>query len=237
MDLLRRAARGEMSEIFGKATLEEDKRLRRLAGYVDMISSLQRQETAGVLEAMASLAGSIRDPDFDVESAGNLLAVLTKMRLRNLHFSDADRTVQTLGQRFCSNRSVTELLALCAADHAPYAERIRHAQTEVLALAEAAVAQSLAGNLGSAVQTLLEHAEATLNVRLIDNAYKLLMNNATKVPEFERLKARAVELRALAGAGNRRATLGNQRRQAGGVMLRTTPRPPPGQAPTLPAHS
>ena len=217
--------------------LPDNKRLRRLAGCADMVGSLQRQETAAVLEAMAILAGGIRSPDFDIESAGNLLAVLAQMRLRNLHFSDADRTVQTLGLRFCSNRSVTELLASCAARHAPYAERIRHAQTEVLELAEAAMAQSLAGNLSTAVQTLLGHAEATLNERLIDNAYQLLIRSGAKVPEFELLKSRALELRTLAGAGNRRATLGNQKRQAGGVMLRTTARPPPGQIPTLPAHS
>ena len=217
--------------------MPDNKRLRRLAGFADVVSALQRQETASVLAALSGLAGGITHPDFDFESAGNLLAVLTQARLRNLHFSDADRTVQTLGQRFCSNRSVTELLASCAVGHAPYAERIRNAQTEVLELAEAAVAHSMAGNLDAAVQTLLTHAATTLNVRLIDNAYQLLMKNGSSLPDFEALKARALELRALAGAGNRRATLGNQKRQAGGVMLRTTPRLAPGQVPGMPAHS
>ena len=131
----------------------------------------------------------------------------------------------------------TELLASCAAAHEPYAERIRSAQTTVLELAEAAVAQSLAGNLEAAVHSLLAHAETTLNARLIDNAYQLLLKSPVLDGELSAMKARALELRTRAGAGNRRAALGNQRRQAGGVMLRTTPRLPSGQIPSMPAHS
>lgn len=217
--------------------LPDNPRLRRLSNCVDVVSALQRQETASVLETMAGLASGISHADFDFESAGNLLALLAHMRLRSVHFSDADRTVHTLGMRFCSNRSVTELLAACAAGHAPYADRIRAAQTAVLEFAEAAMAQSLAGDVTTAVQTLLDHAHNTLNVRLIDNAYQLLIKNSTKVPDFEMLKTQALALRALAGAGNRRVSLGNQKRQAGGVMLRTTKRLAPGQIPTLPTVS
>jgi CheY-like chemotaxis protein/cytochrome c-type biogenesis protein CcmH/NrfG len=216
-------------------------RLHRLSNFADMVAALQRQETGVALDAVTSLAAEITHADFDFESAGNLLAVLANMRLRSVHFADADRTVQTLGMRFCSNRSVTELLAACAAAHEPYAERIRNAQTTVLELAEAAVSQSLAGNLTAAVRSLLEHAGTTLNVRLIDNAYQLLLkadtSSAAPTGDLAALKARALELRTLAGAGNRRAALGNQKRQAGGVMLRTTARLAPGQIPTMPAAS
>jgi hypothetical protein len=158
------------------------------------------------------------------------------MRLRNVHFYEAELAVKTLGMRFCSNRSVTELLAACAAAHVPYARHIRNAQAAVLELAESAMAHSRAGNISTAVQTLLVHAQSTLNVRLIDNAYQLLVRNSTKVNDFELLKAKALQLRTRAGAGNRRVLLGNQRRLPGGLMLRSTVRitgsaPEPSTAP------
>jgi CheY-like chemotaxis protein len=214
----------------------DNRRIRRLAGIVDMAIALQRQETANVLDAVPAMAEDITHIDFDYESAGNLLALLTHMRLRNVHFYDAELAVKTMGMRFCSNRSVTELLAACAAAHVPYARHIRNAQAAVLELAESAMAHSRAGNITTAVQTLLVHAQSTLNVRLIDNAYQLLVRNSTKVNDFELLKAKALQLRTRAGAGNRRVLLGNQRRLPGGLMLRSTVRitgsaPEPSTAP------
>jgi len=92
----------------------DNRRIRRLAGIVDMAVALQRRETAQVLQTVPAMAADITHIDFDYESAGNLLALLTHMRLRNVHFHDAELAVKTMGMRFCSNRSVTELLA-----HAP----------------------------------------------------------------------------------------------------------------------
>src|ERR1051325_11473039 len=56
MDLLRRTARGEIAEIFGKAVLEEDKRRRRygFARLSEEVASKLTGEGRAILEAYAS---------------------------------------------------------------------------------------------------------------------------------------------------------------------------------------
>ena len=210
----------------------DNSRNQRLAAFVELLNFLQHQDVPAVLEAAKLLATEIRGPEFDFESAANMLALLAQMKLRSVHLMEADTIIETIALRFCSNRAVTELLAASASAYAPYAERIRTAQTTVLEFAEDAMAHHMAGDTSAAVKELLSHAQATLNVRLIDNAYQLLVKQADKVNDAEALKASALQLRARAGAGNRKVTLGNQKRQAGGVMLRTTARLQPDQIPS-----
>ncbi len=210
----------------------DNPRTRRLGGFVELLQLLQRQESAAVLEITQQIAGETGSPEFDFESGANMLALLAQMHLRGLHFSDADKVVQTIALRFCSSRAVTELLAASAKAYAPYAERVRAAQNTVLDLAESAMAQHRAGDTTAAVKALLTHAQTTLNVRLIDNAYHLLIKHTDRVDNDSALMVSAQQLRTRAGAGNRKVTLGNQNRQAGGVMLRTTSRLQPGQIPS-----
>ncbi|MFN2452871.1 MAG: penicillin acylase family protein [Pyrinomonadaceae bacterium] len=58
MDLLRRTARGELSEIFGKATLEEDKR-RRIYGFASLSETLAAQSSAPVRAALEAYARGV----------------------------------------------------------------------------------------------------------------------------------------------------------------------------------
>jgi CheY-like chemotaxis protein len=210
----------------------DNHRTQRLAAFVELLNLLQHHEVAAVLESTKLLSGEIMSPEFDFESAANMLALLTQMRLRSVHFIEADTVIETIALRFCSNRAVTELLAASASAYVPYAERVRAAQTTVLEYAEGAMAHHMAGDTTAAVNALLAHAKDTLNVRLIDNAYQLLVRQGDKVVDANALKAGALKLRALAGAGNRKVSLGNQKRQAGGVMLRTTTRLQPDQIPS-----
>jgi len=199
-------------------------RVVRLAHFVTVINLLMQRESARVIHEAQLLSGLVSSPDFDFESAGNMLALLAQMHLHGVAFEAAEQIVQTIGLRFCSNRSVTEMLVSCAQAHPPYADTVRSAQAQALNLAEAAMAQSLAGNPAAAVESLLQHGRATLNVRLIDNAGQLLQKHASLLAARDDLRATVRELKSLAGAGNRKPTLGNQRRQAGGMVLRTSNR-------------
>lgn len=212
----------------------DNTRIQRLAHFTQIIASLQRQDQEEVLAAMAPLAWDIKDAEFDLESATNMVAVLTQMRVREMHFVAAENVIRTIALRFCSSRPVTEMLASCALAHAPYAEWIRAAQNSVLAQSEAAVAQVLAGQLDQGIGGLLEHAQATLNVRLIDNAYQLLLKHQDRLYNHAELLALALELRRQAGAGNRKLSLGRQLRQPGGVVLRSSPRVHHQQTPASP---
>ena len=76
-----------------------------------------------------------------------------------------------------------------------------------------------------ALQSLLDHGRKTLNVRLIDNALQLIHKHRTRLIDADALHHAFLDLRRSAGAGNRKVTLGNQRRLAGGLILRTGARP------------
>jgi len=202
-------------------------RIRRLANFITIANLLMQQKVSEVTGATAALANLAMDSEFDFESAGNMLALLAYLTVRQVEFPDAAGIVKTVGLRFCSNRSVTEMLAACAAGYPPYAALVRDAQTQVLEYAESAIAFSMAGDPAAAIGNLLERGKETLNVRLIDNAYQLLQKHAAKLTDHDALKARILELRQRAGAGNRKITLGNSKRLAGGLVMRSAGRPAP----------
>ena len=217
-----------------KRLVEKDpdsKRNRQLTAFVEQLNQLQRREINLVTAFVEQLALQIQDSEFNSEIASNLLALLAQMRCRSVHFADADRIVGQIGLRFCSNRAITELLAASAAAHPPYADQIRAAQASIVEVAENAMSHHRSGDTRAAVITLIAKANETVNVRLIDNAFQLLLQHGEKLPDGDALKAQVLALRTRAGAGNRKVSLGNQRRQAGGVMLRTGARQPSGQLP------
>ena len=206
----------------------DNPRLQRLEHYVHTIVDLQSQDTEAVLAAVAPLAWDLHDAEFDLESATDLVAVLTQMRVREIHFAPAEQMIHSIALRFCSSRPVSEMLIACALAHTPYADWIRAAQSRVLAQAEAALAQVRDGALEAGIDTLLAQAQDSLNVRLIDNAYQLILKHQARLPDPQQWLARALALQRQAGAGNRKPTLGRQLRPPGGLILRSSPRRHPG---------
>jgi tetratricopeptide (TPR) repeat protein len=200
-------------------------RLRRLSDIVVALNLIQQHQFAQTVDAVRALAKKVRDSDFDFESASNTIALLAQLANKAIQLDDVEAAVDVIGRRFCSNRSLTELLAASARAHPPYAERVRATQTMVLEQAETAMALSMSGNPTAAVRNLLLHGKETLNARLIDNAYQLLQKHSAKITEAETLSESVNELRRQFGTGAMRATLGEQKRQAGGLALRTGTKP------------
>ena len=207
----------------------DNARQRRLADIVVALNLIQQHQFAQVLDAVRALIKTVPQPDFDFESASNVLALMAQLANKAIQLDEVDGIVETLGMRFCSNRSLTELLAASAAAHPPYAERMRVAQAKVLEFAETAMALSLSGDPTAAIRNLLLHGKATLNSRLVDNAYQLLQKHRTTIKEAAALSVEIQEMRARCGTGNMKASLGEQKRQAGGLVLRTGSRPGSGQ--------
>jgi hypothetical protein len=69
------------------------------------------------------------------------------------------------------------------------------------------------------------HGKETLNARLIDNAYQVLQKHGAKVDDAKALGDAVQALRNAYGTGNTKASLGEQKRVAGGLALRTGARP------------
>lgn len=196
-------------------------RHQRLADIVIALNLIQQHQMAQTIQTVRDMSQKVKDPNFDFESACNLMALLALLAHKAIQLDEVETVVDTLGKRFCSNRSLTELLAAAASAFPPYAERVRAAQATVLEFAETAMSLNMAGDATSAVRNLLLMGKETLNSRLIDNAYQLLQRNAAKIADAASLQALVQELRATYGIGGGRASLGAKKRQAGGLVLRT----------------
>lgn len=210
----------------------DSQRQRRLASVVDALSLIEQQHFAQALEAVRSLIEAVKEPEFDFESASNLLALMAHLANKTIQLDEVESVVDTLGMRFCINRSMSELLAGAAAIHEPYAIRVRAANTQLLKIAEHALSLSMGGDPTAAVQELLFHGSATLNSKLIETAYLVLQRYTKQVTNAASLTKAVQDLRVRYVIQNSRATLGEKKREAGGLTLRTGTTP--SKAPVAP---
>lgn len=200
----------------------DNPRPQRLLEVVQCLLALQDQQTARALEEVRRLAKLVHEPSFDFESAGNLLALMTRLAMRSIQLYEVDAVVDTLGLRFCTSRALAELLACAANGRDDFAERIRAAQADILKLTEQAMALSIKGEPQHAVESLLEHGERTLNAKLIESAHMVLQRYSGQMADEAALTARAQALRERYRSTDIHAGLGEQAntgRAAGGVAL------------------
>jgi cytochrome c-type biogenesis protein CcmH/NrfG/DNA-binding NarL/FixJ family response regulator len=200
----------------------ENPRLQRQSEIVIALNLIQQSQFAQTVETVRAMAKNVKSPQFDFESACNLVALLAQLANKAIQLEEVESVIDTIGLRFGSNRSLTELLAASSTLHEAYADRIRTAQTKVLEYAETAMALSMSGDSASAVKNLVLYGKETLNSRLIDAAYQLLQRHSAKIPDADSLQATVGELRSQFGVGSGRASLGAQKRSAGGLALRTS---------------
>lgn len=199
----------------------DNQRQQRLSAIVDTLQLIEQNQVTQALNSVIGQCQRIREPDFDVESAGNLLALMALMASKKIHIDDAANVVETLGLRFSGTRALTELLAGASAVFPPYAERIRAASAQVLTLAEAAMSQTLDDNPGAAVQELIHHGQQTLSSKLIETAFLVLNRYPDKIADFAQWMETVNTLRLRYNTQATRPTMGEQKRQAGGLTLRS----------------
>jgi len=199
-------------------------RLQRLVAIIETLLLILDRQFARSVEAVRTMAARVRDPDFDFESAINLLALMAQLANKAIELDDVEPAVDALGLRYATGRSVSELLAGAAAVHPPYAHRLRAAGAHVMKLAEAALSLSLAGKPSEAARHLLEHGYATLNARLIENAHLVLQKYVDKIPDASSLEEEIQRWRARYGAVAR-PVLSATARTAGSIRLSATIQP------------
>lgn len=170
-------------------------RLLRLLDVVQALQLLHKHQIARALDGVRRLAKTILAPDFDFEAACNLLALLAQLANRSIQLYEVDAAVDSMGLRFCTSRALTELLALAAAERQDFAERIRTAHGQVLKLSEQAMALSLKGDPRGTVLSLLEHANSTLNGKLIESAHQVLQRHRERIDGHGELEQAVQTLR------------------------------------------
>lgn len=196
-------------------------RHQRLAGIVDALSSIQLHQFAQALEAVRAMTKVVTSPDFDFEAASNLLALMAQLANKAIQLNEVESVVDTLGMRFCISRPLSELLATAAVVHEPYVTRVREAHTQILKLAEHAMLLSMEGDPKAAVKNLIFHGNATLNGKLIETAYLVLHRYSDKIADASALTEIVQDLRSRFCTASSKPALGEQKRQAGGLTLRT----------------
>ncbi|HET7863319.1 MAG TPA: response regulator [Burkholderiaceae bacterium] len=210
-------------------------RLRRFLLISDILLLLLARQLAQTVEAVKQLCSNLRDHRVDFEAACNVLTVLATLRSSEVQMSDDERWIETLAMRFATSKACSEVMTRAAGGHAPYQDMIRGVQAKVVALAEEAVAHSLAGDHAAAVDALLMHGTETLNPKLIDMAHMALQRHQEKIPQAAEMRARIDDLRKRYCGQSYQVHLGrNSGRQAGELALRAaktkvaaeTPLPP-----------
>jgi len=208
----------------------DNARHQRLGALANILQLIEQTDLAQVLAEVSTLCKRIREPGVDFEAASNLLNLLSLMASRRIQIEDPTVVIDTLGLRFTGTRALTELLAGAAAVFPLYAEHIRAANAQLLRLTETAMSKTLEDKPGAAVEELVAHGKQTLNSKLIETAYLVLNRYPDKIADFVQWQSTINELRTRYNTPGIRPTLGEQKRQAGGLTLRIGGKPAPTKA-------
>lgn len=196
-------------------------RLQRFARVIAIFNLMLQRQVAQVVAEVRAMAKEIKDSNFDFEGASNMVAMLAHLTAAELQLDAAEGWIDTLALRFCTTRSLSELLARAGQVHEPFATRIREQHNAITALAEQAMSHSLAGEPRAAARALLSAGARTMNSKLIDMARMVLQRHAEKIADVADLLGMADELKQRYGGCPALAPLAaDSGRQSGGLVLR-----------------
>lgn len=201
----------------------------RLLGMAESLLALQQNNTARALDDVRRLANDALSPDFDFETACNLLALMSRLQMRSIALNEANEAVDTLALRFCTSKAMSELMACAASGGQGFADRVRSAHSQILKMTEQAMTLSIKGDPQGTVLKLLEDGERTLNAKLIESAHQVLQRYNVRIPEFTALNERTEALRERYRTTAQHSRLGEHTgavASPGGVSLPAGYRPP-----------
>jgi CheY-like chemotaxis protein/Tfp pilus assembly protein PilF len=207
-------------------------RLRRFAGVIAIFNLMLQRQVAQVVAEVRAMSREIGEGDFDFEAASNMVAMLAYLTAAELRLDAAEDWIDTLALRFCTTRSLSELLARAGQVHAPFAARIREQHGAVTALAEEAMSHSVAGEPRAAARALLTAGARTMNAKLIDMARMVLQRHADRIADAADLTDTADALRRRYAGGPPVAPIAaDNGRQSGGLVLRARDKDTPAGTP------
>ena len=167
----------------------------RLLGMAESLLALQHNNTARALDDVRRLANDALSPDFDFETACNLLALMSRLQMRSISLNESEAAVDTLALRFCTSKAMSELMACAASGVQGFAERVRSAHSQILKMTEQAMTLSIKGDPQGTVVKLLEDGERTLNAKLIESAHQVLQRYNVRIADHAALSERTEALR------------------------------------------
>ena len=196
-------------------------RVQRFTDVARVLQLIQQRQFSQAVESIRTMASEITAASFDFEAACNMGSLLAVLAATSIDLSEGESWIQALGLRYANTRGLTELLANACNLHEPYAATVRDCLQHINKTAEAAMAQSLAGDPAGAVRKLLREAERTLNSKLVDMSQQVLLRHSARMETADALQQDIDALRQRVGSAPARAILGqDNERRPGGVVLR-----------------
>jgi CheY-like chemotaxis protein len=206
---------------------ENPPRLVRFKAMANTLLLLVNKQLAAVVDDVKMHAKELKSPEFDVEAACNFLTLISEIGRSEMALEVANDWVSTLALRFCTSSGLTDLLANAAARHPPYESAVRAGYQRIGAIAQEAMALTVAGKPGETVKTLLAHCDTTLNLKLMETARLTLERHRPRIPDADALENDVQVRLALYTASCTTPPMGQAKgRSAGGLKLRTTKEAP-----------
>ena len=176
------------------ARVPKSARLRRfhcIAQVLLLMMYERRQDMAAHLHALREETDAV---DFDIESAGNVVTLLSLLSEAGWPGDEWADWIDRIGRRHTGAKIMTELLVRAAMSSPTYAERVRAAHVHMGKQAEQAMAFVLAGQHAAAVQRLVQVAEETLNAKLLETARMTLQRYRDRIADPAELDERLAKL-------------------------------------------
>ncbi len=173
----------------------EPERPYRLLEFVRALDCLLNEQEGRVMDEVKHLTESIRQPWFDFEMATNLMGLLVRVVQRRVQVYEVEKNIEKLGMRFCTSRSLSELLASSAAGHEEFSHIVRDAHARILKLTEQAMTLAIKGDPKGTVLKLLEDGRQTSNAKLIESSWQVLNRYETRIDGAEDLRRQIAALR------------------------------------------
>lgn len=187
-------------------------RLKRFKAIITIVSKLMVRQLDGQMEEALALlhrmAGELKEPTFDFEAASNMALISAQIVAFGQALPEAEVWIRTIGLRYCRSRSLTEQLINSLQRHPPFQDIIKACNAEINAQATESMSHSLAGHHKTAVERLYGHALASLNAKLIENAYMVLQRHADTLDDVDALRDKLMALREAFGVNQTRDLIG-----------------------------
>jgi DNA-binding response OmpR family regulator len=172
-------------------------RMQRLAGTARAFLAMIDNDLESARASLDSLAAELKQPEFDVEAATNLLSLLAVMARAGLTVAASPAWVRDAGLRFCTSKQATEMLVKACDDAPEYEALVRKAAADLSEVTRDALGHSVAGQHRRAVEQLLAWAERTRNAKLLRDARATLMRYLDRIDRTEPLLAQCEALHVL----------------------------------------
>ncbi len=169
-------------------------RLRRFHRIVQVLLLMLYKRTQDVAAHLQALKEETDAVDFDIESAGNVITLLSLLSEAGWPSDESPAWIDRIARRHTGAKIMTELLVRAALAAPAYADRVRAAHQHMGKQAEQAMAHVLAGQHAAAVQRLVQVAEETLNAKLLETARMTLQRYRPRIDNAADLDARLATL-------------------------------------------